>query len=93
MLVEVHRRAHDLHRALRRCRREAEGTGAPAGGANRLQLRMRGRIVRSLDLVDPDREHLAILDQHRAERPAPARQDVVNRERYCLRQEPLDARR
>lgn len=50
---------------------QAEGTGAPAGGANRLHLRMRGRIVRGRNLIDPGREHLAILDQHRAERPAP----------------------
>jgi len=69
---------------------EAEGTRAPAGGANRLHLRMRGRIVRGRNLVDPGREHLAIPDQHRAERPAATRSDVVNGERDRLFQEPLD---
>ena len=71
---------------------EADSTGAPAGGANRLQLRMRGRIVRGRNLIDSGREHLAILDQQRAERTTPARADVVNREPYCLLQELLDAR-
>ena len=50
-----------------------------AGHANGLQLGMGGRIARREDFVDAGRDHLAILDQHRAER-APALADVLTRQ-------------